>query len=67
MTETDFEKQDRGSFDYRTDVNTRLHVVKWFENKCVHLASTFPGMKAEKTVQRRDYKKRQHIQVHMCT
>ena len=62
-TEKDLKKQGRGSFDYSTDVNTGLHVVNWFDNKCVHLASTFTGMKAEKTVQRWDSKKKQHIQV----
>ena len=40
-TEKELKKQDRGSFDYRTDGNTGLHVVKWFNNKCVYLALTF--------------------------
>ena len=37
-TENELKKQGRGLFDYRTDSNTGLHVVKWFDNKCVHLA-----------------------------
>ena len=45
----ELKEQGRGSFDYRTDGNTGLHVVKWFDNKCVHLALTFSGVKAEKT------------------
>ena len=49
-TEKELKKQGRGSFDYRTDGNTGLHVVKWFDNKCVHLASTFSSVKAEKTL-----------------
>ena len=61
-TEKDLKKQSCGSFDYRTDVNTGLHVVKWLDNKCVHLALTFSGVKVEKTVPRWDSKKKQHIQ-----
>ena len=63
LTEKDLKKQGRGSFDYRTDVNTGLHLVKWFDNKCVHLALAFSGVKGEKTVQRWGSKKKQHIQV----
>ena len=44
-TEKDLKKQGRELFDYRTDVNTGLHVAKWFSNKFVHLASTFSGVK----------------------
>ena len=62
-TEKELKKQGRRSFDYRTDGNTGLHVVKWFDNKCVHLALTFLSVKAEKTVRRWDSKKKQHIQV----
>ena len=51
-------KQGRGSFGYRTDVNTGLHVVK-----CIHLALTFSYVKAEKTVGRWNSEKKQHIQV----
>ena len=40
-TEKELKKQGCGSFDYRTDGNTRLHVVKWFDNKCLYLALTF--------------------------
>ena len=62
-TQKDLKKQRRGSFDYRTDFNTGLHVVKWFGNKYVHFALTFSGVKAENTVQRWDSRKKQHIQV----
>ena len=53
-TGKELKKQGRGSFDYRTDGNTGLRVVKWFDNKYVHLASIFSGVKSEKTVQRWD-------------
>ena len=62
-TEKDLKKQDRGSFDYHADVSSGLHVVKWFDNKYVLLASTFSGVRAKKTVQRWDSKKKQHFQV----
>ena len=47
-TEKELKKQGHGSLDYRTDGNTGLHFVKWFGNKCVHLASTFSGLKVDK-------------------
>ena len=46
LTKKDLKKQVCGSFDYSTDVKTRLRVVKCFDNKYVHLASTFSGVKA---------------------
>ena len=33
LTEKDLKKQGHWSFDYHTDVNIRLHIVKWFEKK----------------------------------
>ena len=59
----DLKKQGRGSFDYLTDVNTGLHVVKWFDNRCVHVASTFSGVKAEKEVQRWDGKQKNYVKI----
>ena len=56
-------KMGRGSFDYRTDSNSELHLVRWLDNSCVQLVSTFAGVKAFKTVKRWDGKSSEHVHV----
>ena len=36
-----FEKQERGSFDVMIHSNDRTVVVRWLDNKSVHLMSTY--------------------------
>ena len=43
-SDKELKKEGHGFYDYRTDVNSGLYVVKWYDNKCVHLASTFSGV-----------------------
>ena len=40
-SDKELKKEGRGSYDYRSDVNSGVHVIKWHDHKCVHLASTF--------------------------
>ena len=35
MTENDLIKEGRGSYDYRTDMGSRLVITKWFDSKCL--------------------------------
>ena len=49
MVEKDLKKQGRGSFDYRTDQNFGTHLIKWYDNKCVILGSTFSGVECTET------------------
>lgn len=63
MSEKDLKKAGRGSFDYRTDEKSGLHVIRWQDNKCVQIVSTFAGVKASKTVKRWDGKRKEHILV----
>ena len=44
MAEKDLKARGRGSFDYRTDGNTGLHLLKWFDNKCFIVGSSFAGV-----------------------
>ena len=44
MAEKDLKARGRGSFDYWTDGNTGLHLLKWFDNKCVIVGSSFAGV-----------------------
>ena len=50
-------------YDYRSDVNLGVHVIKWHDHKCVHLASTFSGVAATGTVKRWDAKGKSYIDV----
>ena len=49
MSDKDFKKEGRWSFDYRTNMNLMLRVVKWHDNKAVTVASTFGGVGASLT------------------
>ena len=59
----ELKKEGRGSYDYGSDVNSGVHVIKWHEHKCVHLASTFSGVAATGTVKRWDAKGKSYIDV----
>ena len=62
-SEKDLNKDGRGSFDYRTDANSQLHIVRWLNNKCVQLVSSYAGVKASKAVKRWDRKAKTHVDV----
>lgn len=42
--EKELKNEGRRSYDYRFDFSSGLHVIKWYDNKCVHLASTLSGV-----------------------
>ena len=62
-SDKELKKEDCGSYDCRSDVNSGVHVIKWHDHKCVHLASTFPGVAATGTVKRWDAKGKSYIDV----
>ena len=47
------------------DKNSDLVLVKWFDNKCIHLVSTFSSPQSLTSVKRRDGKKKAYINI-MC-
>ncbi|XP_018020808.1 piggyBac transposable element-derived protein 3-like [Hyalella azteca] len=57
------QKEGRGSFDYRVETNRDVIAVKWFDNKSVHLLSTYAGITPEDTVKRWDKKRNKHIEI----
>ena len=63
MSEKELNKSGRGSFDYRTDVNSGLHLIRWLDNGCVQLVSNYAGVKATKTIKRWDGKVKKHVDV----
>ena len=56
-------KEGRESYDYRTDVNSGLHLVKWYDNKYVPLASKFSRENATAFIKRWDSKVKNHKDV----
>ena len=54
MSEKDLKKRVRVSFDYRTIYNNRTYFLKWFDNKCVVVGSSFAGVEWTDTVERYD-------------
>ena len=61
--EKELKKEGRGSFTYQTDQNTALTVIRWYDNRCVQLVSTYLGVEASETVQRWDSKTRSHVPI----
>ena len=59
MAEKDLKACGRHSFDYQTDGNTGLHFLKWFDNKCVIVGSSFAGIECHNMVQRYDQAKKE--------
>ena len=61
MSNKDLKKECRGSFDYRTDMNSILCIIKWHDNKAVAVAYTFGGTGTSSTKKRWDAKSKNHI------
>lgn len=53
----------RGSHDYLTDANSNIIFLKWFDNKPVHLISSYVGVEPMDMVKRWSVKDKKHIQV----
>lgn len=56
-------KEGRGTSTYQCDTNSSLAVLKWYDNKCVHLCSNYSNPCAISTVQRWDKVQRKHVKI----
>ena len=63
MSEKDLKKHCCGSFDYRTDYNTGTHMLKWFDNKCAVVGSSFAGVECTSTVERYDLARKKKVKI----
>ena len=63
MSKKDLRKRVRGSFDYWTDYNTRTHLLKWFDNKCVVVGSSFAGVECTNTVKKYDLAQTKKVKI----
>ena len=61
--EKDLKKEARGSSSYRSDANSGIVLVRWFDNKSVQLVSTYSSPATSGTVKRWDQLSKRHILV----
>ena len=59
--EIDLKKEGRGSICYRSDANSGIVLVRWFDNKSVQLVSTYSSPTTSGTVTRWDQSLKWHI------
>jgi hypothetical protein len=57
------QKDGRGASEMYTDATSGLNIVKWFDNRVVHVSSIHRAIDPVKTVQRWDRKQKKHIEV----
>ncbi|CAH1958842.1 unnamed protein product [Acanthoscelides obtectus] len=51
-SDAELKKEGRGSFDFCTEKNENIFAVKWFDNKTVHVVSTYIGLQPIENVKR---------------
>lgn len=56
-------KEGKGSSSYQCDTNSGVTVLKWFDNKCVHLCSNHSNPCEMSTVERWDKVERKHVKI----
>lgn len=61
--DSELKREGRGSFDYCTDINENILVTKWFDNRSVHVASSYAGIDPIENVKRWSSMQRRYIEV----
>ena len=64
-TDKELKKHGRGSSSVMKDKNSDLVLVKWFDNKCIHLVLTFSSPQSLTSIKRWDGEKKAYINI-MC-
>jgi hypothetical protein len=59
----DLKSAGRGSIDYRSDANSDIIIVKWFDNGPVHLVSNFVGVEPLASVERWSSKDKKRVPI----
>ncbi|XP_065059506.1 piggyBac transposable element-derived protein 2-like [Rhopilema esculentum] len=62
-SEKEMKKDGRGSFGFQTDQNTGMVVLRWFDNKCVTLVSTYLNVDETVNVKRWNSSSKTHVDV----
>ena len=56
--EKDLKKRGRGAHAYRTDLNSRMSVLRWYDNKCIQMCSNYSDPAPTSTIKRRGKEKK---------
>lgn len=62
-SERSLKDEGRGSFDFVTEKNQNIIVCKWYDNKCVHVASTYKGIMPVTYVKRWSTAEKKYIEI----
>ena len=63
MCKKDMKTCCRGLFDYWMDYNTGPHLLRWFDNKCLVVGSSFAGVEYTNKVERYDLAQRKKVKI----
>lgn len=63
QTDASLKKSGRGSYDYRVETNENIMLLKWFDNKAVHLISSYKSQEPTENVRRWSVSAKQHLNV----
>lgn len=63
MSDKDMSRKERGNYEEVVSRDGRVVLVKWFDNRSVHMASNFVGVGRTDDVQRWDKKQRTYVNV----
>ena len=66
-SEKELKKLGRGAHAYKTDANSGLTITKWYDNKCVQMASTYCNPDASAPVKRWDRANKRYIEINCPT
>jgi hypothetical protein len=62
-TDHELKRLRRGSYDYRTEAEKNVFTVKWYDNKTVHLISSYRGRNTVKAMKWWSVAQKQHTEV----
>lgn len=62
-TDKELMKKGRGSSEFRCDANSGVTVLKWFDNKCVQVCSTYSCPATNSTVKRWNRDQRKYVEI----
>ncbi|KAK2707436.1 hypothetical protein QYM36_015207 [Artemia franciscana] len=63
LTDSEMNKRERGTSDYRTDIHSGAIEVKWLDNNTVCLASTYAGITPQDTCRRWNVKDKSRVEM----
>ncbi|PNF29808.1 hypothetical protein B7P43_G10576 [Cryptotermes secundus] len=63
QTDASLKKRGRGSYDYRVETNENVILLKWFDNKAVHLIYSNKSQKPIENVRRWSVSSKQYVNV----